>query len=752
MTDTSLQTNQQTASEFSAPYPGLRPFEVGESPLFYGRGTHIVGMLRILKRERILAVVGSSGCGKSSLVRAGLLPELAKGRGIVGQRDADWQFVISRPGSDPFDNLARALLSPTSVVDLDDKSCPKPDPKKLAECREMLESGPQGLIDAVDAYSSGSETHVLVLIDQFEEIFRFTDRNREASAHDGHVNPQGLNQAIAFVDLLLSTRRHSDSRIFVALTMRSDFLGDCDAFRELPETINQCQYLPPRLTQEEMRDAIARPPLNPAFDATSTETGTQTRKSGIDDEVVETLLQSLGDRQDQLPLIQHALMRMWSVVEGPNSQRPAQITVDVMKACEIEDSESVACALDQHASEIYGDEPQDGPTDRQLLIRRMFCALCEQRGDGRRVRRIQKVSGIAALQCGDSLTEQYIPAVIAVVEEFAQAGRNFLMVTPPGDVTEDSDIDISHESLIRNWDRLGDWLDEEEASADQYRRLVQTARLYADEEADLLTGLELKSTRKWKEEFRPNASWANRYETGEFDRVNTFLHDSEVEDKRLRQEAEDQAQKELQYARDLASAEQRKTATFRKMLVLVGVIALAAIGAAGIALFQSNEATAAKERAQAATRRANAEVGNAYWHRAVTARDFEQHSVKATLLFTASAAAFAQAEQPVRATSVLMAAEAVENVDNTFTHDGPIAGVKFSQDESRVLTWSYDGTARLWTVQRFPDIDSLLSDEAMKRLKVRLSARINSQAAYERLTFQQRQALIQSNSASSHFK
>ena len=94
--------------KFESPYPGLRPFEFGEAPLFHGRATHIAGMLQILQKNHFLAVVGSSGCGKSSLVRAGLLPAMS--RGYLGKRTAEWRFVIMTPGRDPCGNLARAVL------------------------------------------------------------------------------------------------------------------------------------------------------------------------------------------------------------------------------------------------------------------------------------------------------------------------------------------------------------------------------------------------------------------------------------------------------------------------------------------------------------------------------------------------------------------------------------------------------------------------------------------------------------------
>ncbi len=132
----------QSFPKFDAPYPGLRPFEREEAELFYRRGSHLGDMLRILHDEHGLAVVGSSGCGKSSLVKAGLLPAMAQG--LLGGANADWKFVVARPGGDPYFNLATEL---TKALDTPDGTAP--DAESVAFCEQTLRCGPLGLFDAV---------------------------------------------------------------------------------------------------------------------------------------------------------------------------------------------------------------------------------------------------------------------------------------------------------------------------------------------------------------------------------------------------------------------------------------------------------------------------------------------------------------------------------------------------------------------------------------------------------------------------
>jgi hypothetical protein len=207
-------------------------------------------MLQRLETCRLLTVVGASGCGKSSLVRAGLLPALRDG--LLFGAGSEWNTVMLRPGSDPYPELARAL----------GESLPAPNPSDSDDwcsyVQAMLLSGDNGLIRVVNEAGLPQRSNVLVLVDRFEELFRFRSVVRshgQDTAERQHVTYEERNNANAFVNLLLETvRRQSGSEsvsgwlrtggmtsgltpkhpIFVVLTMRSEFLGHCDAFLGLP--------------------------------------------------------------------------------------------------------------------------------------------------------------------------------------------------------------------------------------------------------------------------------------------------------------------------------------------------------------------------------------------------------------------------------------------------------------------------------------------------------------------------------------
>src|ERR1700751_5305926 len=167
------------------PYPGLRPFETSEAHLFFGRDQQVLDLLDRLARNRFVAVLGLSGSGKSSLVRAGLIPALCRGRLL--DPGLGWRAVISRPSGAPFAGLAGAL------------GCDFAD----------LRASSHGLIEVARSRLEEDEG-VLGLIDQFEELFRY--KNLRTDLHIGGTfetanRAAQASESAAFVELLLAAAR-----------------------------------------------------------------------------------------------------------------------------------------------------------------------------------------------------------------------------------------------------------------------------------------------------------------------------------------------------------------------------------------------------------------------------------------------------------------------------------------------------------------------------------------------------------------
>ncbi|MDD4962412.1 MAG: hypothetical protein PHI11_00685 [Gallionella sp.] len=467
------------------PYPGLRAFGRAESRIFFGRQQQTDELLTRLKLRHFLAVLGSSGSGKSSLMKAGVLPSLEKGyMGEVGTR---WSIAEMKPGDQPFMRLADALLSDKAfrqawLTDLPSNHgdvCElNQDVANQASLAASLRRGPRSLHEILAQSPLPEGTRLLLLVDQFEELFRF----RELEA----------NQATSFVALILEASRHPD--IYVAMTMRSDFLGAAAEFYGLPEAINDGLYLTPRLTREQLREAICLPAV--LF------------RGAVDDALANNLLNEASNNPDQLPLLQHALMRLWDEDEDKI------LTLDKFQAMN-----GLRGALDGHAEQAWSELSPEA----QRVAENMFRALTERSRDGQDIRRPLRLRALQEITATDWST------LCKVVEVFRQAGRHFLMPPPRIALSPDTILDISHESLIRQWQRLQRWVAEEGEKSAMYLRLLDAAQRHASGHGELWHGTDLALALEWQGQTRPNGVWAERYGTAvDFGLVVDFVSQSDA--------------------------------------------------------------------------------------------------------------------------------------------------------------------------------------------------------------------------------
>jgi len=546
---------------FIHPFPGLRHFETSEEHLFFGREGQSEEILRRLSEQRFVAVVGSSGSGKSSLVRAGLLPYVHGG--FLANAGSRWRVAIFRPGNDPIVSLAASLNQPAVLGKADES------PDEAARSALLLEVSLRrsglGLIETVRLARLPPQEQVLIIVDQFEELFRFANSSGR---------PRQEDDAAAFVKLLLEARAQSELPIYIVLTMRSDFIGDCARYRDLPEVVATGLYLIPRMTREQRRSAITNP----------------VRVGGgtIAPRLVNRLLNDVGEDPDQLPIMQHALMRVWD--HWHKHHPDGAIDLEDYLAPEVG---GMAEALSRHAGEAYDGLPSD---HHRAIARRIFQALTEKGPDNREARRPTTVEALVQI-AGVPLDD-----VVVVLDAFRAPGRSFLM--PPASVTlAPTDIvDISHESLIRGWRRLRAWVDEEAESAKVYRRLADTAALHAQGTAGLWHDPDLEHALAWHDKEHPNAAWAERYDPS-FDAAMAFLEKSRVAREAEREAEERRRTQELRRARRMIYV----TSTALVIFAILGAYAVyqqrVAERAAGIALAKEAEAKLAVEDQRVEVRR-----------------------------------------------------------------------------------------------------------------------------------------------------
>jgi energy-coupling factor transporter ATP-binding protein EcfA2 len=552
------------------PFPGLRPFEAAETHLFFGRDGQSSDIVARLERQRFVAVVGPSGSGKSSLVRAGLLPMLEGG--FMASAGSFWRFAVMRPRNDAIRSLSVALADPAV---LGGEAIDSTLRTSLVEA--VLRRSSLGLIDAFKQARQGANENLLVVVDQFEEMFRF----RQLSGAKGQSD-----DGDAFVSLLIEAARRRERPIYVVLTMRSDFLGDCAHFRDLPEILNDGQYLIPRLSRDQRRAAIEGP--------------IAVSGATIAPRLTQRLLNDAGEDPDVLPVLQHALMRTWDAWKSAGAlDRP----IDLEHYLAIG---GMAHALAQHADQAY--DSLAAIPGAQAIAETMFRSLCERGSDYREIRRPTRLVDLCEIARTD------LVSMTTVIDAFRSDGRTFIMPGWPATLDADTVIDISHESLIRQWQTLRDWVQREARSAALYQRLRQTAQLWP-QNAALWRNPDLERALLWEREETPGAAWAARYGTREeFARAMEFLRASETawreENERNAEAARLATEQELemrtQREREARlQAEVGELRSRKRLLSAVAVLIPALVAGLGWALYNRNVAV---EQAQIARKAADDET------------------------------------------------------------------------------------------------------------------------------------------------
>jgi WD40 repeat protein len=421
------------------PFMGLQPFTENDADRFFGRERLVARLVGRLNQSCFLAVIGASGSGKSSVVRAGLIPVL-RGTKVIPEVPAlpvgspTWQIRTFTPTDHPLMSLA-ACLSASS-----DSSKPLPDQVST------MQQDPKTLDITVRELAAANHTgQVLLIVDQFEELFTLC---------------QDVDEQTAFIDnLLAAASPKSKGVLFLIIILRADYYANCSDFDNLRSAIAEQQEYIGAMTQDELRQAIEQPAL----------------KSGwkFEPGLVDLILQDAGNEPGVLPLLSHALLETW--------RRRSSHTMTLESYAE---SGGVKGAIAKTADMIYS---HSLTVEQQKLARSIFLRLVNLAEDGRVSRRR---ASLDELTFGDTSSAEAVQVLKLLAD--------MRLIT-----TEEGSAQLAHEALIASWPLLRNWIEEDRAGLRIHRRLSDAAREWnrsGRDEGLLYRGVRLDETREWAEQ------------------------------------------------------------------------------------------------------------------------------------------------------------------------------------------------------------------------------------------------------------
>jgi WD40 repeat protein/serine/threonine protein kinase len=647
------------------PYKGLRAFQEADANDFFGRDELVDNLVEQMKgddvQSRFMAIVGPSGSGKSSVVKAGLIPRLRKGL-VPGSEQ--WYVVEKMPGQYPMEELEAALLRiainpPTSLL-------------------EQLMENERGLVRAVKRVLPDDDSELVIVIDQFEEIFTQMDDE---------------DNRRFFLNSILEAMRDPKSRLRIIVTLRADFYDRPLNYPEFGHLMRECTTIVLPLTSKELRDAIILP--------------AELNHLELEAGLIEAIIAEVGGEPGALPLLQYAMTELYERRDG------RWLTVSAY-----DEIGGAMGALTRRATDIY-----DNLDDiRQSMLRQMFLRLVTLGEGSQDTRRRVLISELLSLDFDSD-------EIQSVIDEF---GKYRLLTFDRDPITRSPTIEVAHEALIRQWHLLNQWLDTNRDGLRIQRRVAVAMLEWQNMGRDnsfLASGMRLHQFEGWIE----STELATTEQEREYIQESTQERDRVEEEKRLRKQHEEQLE---QQSRNRL----RQLLTVMTVAAVISVgLMIVAVTQSGIATQAQIEAVAQADNA--GTQEANANVskdqaqslafasssqlalGNDNTDLAILlALEANQHAPSSQTLRTLAQAGYAPGtamvlDHGIRANTVtyspdgltlltgaqdnamrLWSVDTGELLQTYAGHDDWIWDIAFSPDGSQAVSASSDGTLKLWDV------------------------------------------------------
>ncbi|WP_437840428.1 serine/threonine-protein kinase [Sorangium sp. So ce1153] len=427
-----------------SPFAGLSSFQEADADRFFGRAQDLAGVVARLRSQPLLALAGASGVGKSSLVRAGVIPALKRsGEG--------WEALVMRPGREPLAALADLFSHPAMTLSTDAQALAADGGAVgRAAVVERLRAEPGLLGAALRGWAGRAQRRLLLFVDQFEELITLGAPAEERAA---------------FLACIEGIADDASSPLRVVLSVRSDFLERMTDHEHFMAAMTRGLVFLRPMGREGLREALVKP--------------VEAARHEIEDPaMVEGILDALSTTRGALPLLQFTAARLWETRDRGRR---------LLTRASYEAMGGVAGALASHADTLLA-----GMSERQARLSR---AVLERLVTPERTRAVASLGELCELP-GD-------PGEIERVVGLLADGR--LLAIEKGNDRAGSTVELVHESLIERWPTLTRWLDESQEDAVFLDRLRAAARLWdaSGRAADTLwTGKVAREARGFRERYR----------------------------------------------------------------------------------------------------------------------------------------------------------------------------------------------------------------------------------------------------------
>jgi energy-coupling factor transporter ATP-binding protein EcfA2 len=523
-------TDQQSI----CPYTGLRSFTEDESLYFKGRDVQVDQITALLEQNKFLMVTGASGEGKSSLIFAGLIPNARAG--FFKAKYTNWVVAGFRPERSPVSNMAKAIAenfdSKPAIVETELRRGYSSLIDLYTNSEFYIDEQDEQFLQLTDQEKKQKKrkaANLMILVDQFEEFFTNPENfYNEAPSQDSQV----------VMNLLLETARIAIKKhipVYVVCTMRSDYIGQCSAFRGLPEYIGFSQFFVPRLKRKDLKQVIEEPAILSG--------------NRISQRLIERLVYDLSEGIDQLPILQHALSQIWLAADKGQEELDLihYAKVGGMPAEELPDQDQslfytwfneqpaykqkyyqetgLNKVIDIHANILYEtawesynkkhtDQRIDQKTAKRIIALTFSCLT--KIDNSRAVRNRMTLAELTGIINSPECSAETVSEVLSI---FREEGNSFIRPFKTEDVashslTTDTVLDITHESLIRNWTKLNQWANQEFEFYTTYldfRKQLERWKESGKSDGFLLPIGPLTFFENWFTSCKPNAYWIKRY-------------------------------------------------------------------------------------------------------------------------------------------------------------------------------------------------------------------------------------------------